>query len=129
MNNPAPRRDTLYYDGRCGLCVRSMRIIRRLDWLGRLNYTDSTTLTDHLLPVSRDDSLVGVPMKTRDGEILIGFPAVRRALLQTPLGAAPALALYLPIVSFLGRRLYNYIAARRWRACAVTAAASAQRSR
>lgn len=105
----------VYFDGACGMCRRSVRWLRRLDWLGRLEAADSTSLKDDELPVSRERSLEGMPMRTRSGRVLVGFPAVRRALLQTPLGALPAIALYLPGVSHLGDRCYREIARRRSR--------------
>jgi len=117
-----PARDTLYYDGKCGMCRRSTRILRRLDWLGRLDYQDSTALSDDELPVSRDSSLQGMPMRTRDGRTLIGFPAVRRALQQTPLGFVPALLMRVPGISHIGAHVYSIIAARRARdTCALDA--------
>ena len=113
-------RDTLYFDGKCGMCRRSVRILKRLDWLNRLAYQDSTSLPDTELPVSRDSSLTGMPMRTKNGDALIGFPAVRRALRQTPLGFVPAMILYVPVVSHFGKYCYDIIAARRSRdaACA-----------
>lgn len=113
-----PRRDILYYDGQCGLCRRSVRIIRTLDWLGRLDSQDSTEISDDQLPVDRSSSLTGIPMLTRGGETLVGFPAIRRALRQTPLGVIPAMLLYLPGFSHLGKRAYDRIAARRSRTAA-----------
>ena len=112
--------DTLYYDGGCGMCRRSIRILRALDWLGRLRFEDSTRLRDEELPVSRDSAMTGIPMRTRDGGALVGFRAVRRALVQTPLGFLPALVLRIPGVSHAGRAAYNRIAAARHRdACAI----------
>ena len=108
-------RDTLYYDGKCGMCRRSVRMLRRLDWFGRLAYQDSTVLPEQELPVSRESSLVGMPMRTKEGGVLVGFPAVRRALRRTPIGCLPALLLYVPLVSHLGRAVYGVIAARRAR--------------
>ena len=108
-------RDTLYYDGRCGMCRRSVRALKRLDWLGRLAYQDSTALSDEELPVSRESSLTGMPMRTNGGGVLVGFPAVRRAMRRTPLGLIPALILYVPGLSHIGRRVYETIAAHRRR--------------
>ncbi len=128
-------KDTLYYDGSCGMCRRSIRVIRSLDWLGRLRFADSTALPDGELPVPREESLVGIPMRTRAGKALVGFPAVRRALLQTPLGVIPALLMYIPGVSHAGRAAYSRIAANRARdavcstdACRVSPEGSSQRS-
>lgn len=74
------------------------------------------------LPCSLDDALRGMPMRTRDGRRLVGFRAVRRALMQTPVGALAAWTLYLPGVRGLGARVYTRIATRRRRdpdACAI----------
>ncbi|MEZ6242426.1 MAG: DUF393 domain-containing protein [Phycisphaerales bacterium] len=111
MPDPGPR-DTCYYDGRCGMCRRTVRTLRALDWLGRLDFVDLNTAGDDL-PVSLDDAMRGMPMRTRANRVLVGFPAVRRALLQTPLGALPAALLSLPGISHAGRPIYNWIAAHR----------------
>lgn len=106
-------RDVCYYDGACGVCRRSTRVLGTLDWLGRLEFRDMLSEPD--LPVSMDDAMRGMPMRTDDGEILLGFPAVRRALRRTPLGFLPAMLLHLPGVSAAGRIGYDWFAARRGR--------------
>jgi len=108
-------RDTCYYDGRCGLCRRSTRTLRRLDWLGRLAFIDMTSVPETELPVPMEAALRGMPMRTREGRALVGFEAVRRAALQTPLAFVPAALLYVPGVAWVGRRVYGAIAARRGR--------------
>lgn len=110
-------RDTCFYDGACGLCRRSTRLLRALDWCDHLRFEDMLTADD--LPVDLDVAMRGMPMRTREGRVLVGFAAVRRALRQTPLGVVPALALHLPVVSHLGDRVYRWVAARRGRACDV----------
>lgn len=111
----ARARDTLYFDGACGLCVRSTRVLRALDWFGRLEFQDQNALSDEALPVARDAALRGIPMRTRDGRTLVGYPAMRRALLQTVLGCVPALVMYVPGVSHVGQRVYARVAASRAR--------------
>lgn len=111
----AEPRDTLYYDGACGMCRRSVRILRSLDWFGRLAFVDSTTVHEAGLPVARERALEGIPMRTAGGAVLVGFSAVRRALRQTPLGLLPALVMYLPGVSHAGERVYRAVARRRAR--------------
>jgi predicted DCC family thiol-disulfide oxidoreductase YuxK len=106
-------RDTCFYDGRCGLCRRSTRTLCRLDWLNRLEFRDMNSVPD--LPVPFEAAMSGMPMRTREGRILIGYAAVRRALLQTPLGAPIAVLLYLPGLSHVGRVVYRLIAANRRR--------------
>ncbi len=96
-----------------------MAILTRLDWLGALAFEDLTTLASRLpadkLPVSVDSLMVGMPMRTADGRVLVGYPAVRRALLRTPLGFFPALLMYVPGISHIGVRVYKMIVASRRR--------------
>lgn len=47
--------------------------------------------------------------------MLVGFPAIRRAALQTPCGALPALIAYLPGISHALAPLYDVVARRRRR--------------
>jgi predicted DCC family thiol-disulfide oxidoreductase YuxK len=108
-------KDTLYFDGQCGLCQRSTRILRALDWFGRLAFEDMTRVPEGDLPVPIEAAMRGIPMRTRDGRALVGFPA----LLQTPIGFLPALVLFVPGISALGAWVYDRIAANRGRmACA-----------
>lgn len=122
-------RDTCYYDGRCGLCRRSRRILSALDWLGRLEFVDQSRLRDSELPVSRERALAGMPMRTASGRVLVGFPAVRRALARTPVGVVPGLLLYVPGLNRLGARAYAWVALHRGRdaVCGVGAFSPAER--
>lgn len=131
-------RDTCYYDGACGLCRRSVRILRSIDWLGTLAFRDLTQTPEgdgpDGLPVTFETAMKGMPMRCGDrlrilgvpvgsvneGQVLVGFPAVRRALVQTPVGMIPAALLYLPVVSWVGNKVYGVIASNRGRdACRV----------
>ncbi len=115
-------RDTCYYDGQCGMCQRTRRVLMALDWLGRLEFQDMTRVASGTLPVAMDVAMRGMPMRTRGGAVLVGFPAVRRALLQTPVGCAPALLLYVPGISHVATVVYRHLAENRARAgCAVGA--------
>lgn len=86
-----------------------------LDWLGNLKFVDQSGLRDDELPVPRERALEGMPMRTSTGRVLIGFPAVRRALTRTPLGLVPGLLLYLPGLNHLGAKSYAWIAQHRGR--------------
>jgi predicted DCC family thiol-disulfide oxidoreductase YuxK len=108
-------RDTCYFDGYCGMCRRSTRLLQRLDWLGRLAFVDMLSVPQDQLPVRIEQAMQGMPMRTAAGALLVGFPAVRRAAIQTPLGAIPAAFLYIPGLSHLGARIYQAIADRRSR--------------
>lgn len=114
-------RDTCYFDGECGLCRRSVQWLRRLDWLGRLEFRDMNRVPAADLPVRFEDAMRGMPMRTWDGRVLVGYPAVRRALMQTPLGVLFAWTMYLPGISHIGRGVYRFVAdhRRRGATCAV----------
>lgn len=71
------------------------------------------------LPVHIEEAMRGIPMRTRDGRTLLGFPAMRRALMQTPLGALLAWTMYIPGISHLGHAVYARVAANRARACTI----------
>lgn len=88
-----------------------------MDWLGNLEFSDLTRAAD--LPVGIEDALRGMPMRTAQGRVLIGFPAVRRALRRTPVGFLPAVVLYVPGTACVGERVYAEVARRRSRSCRV----------
>lgn len=110
--------ETCYYDGACGLCRRSARWLVRMDVFGRLRMVDQTMIADNRLPIGRDAALVGMPVVAEDGSVLVGFTGVRVAMMQTPL-ALVGWVLYLPVVSWVGERVYRWVARRRVRACVV----------
>ncbi len=95
------------------MCRRTVGWLRRLDWLGRLEFVDLAKAED--LPVTLEIAMTGMPMRTRDGRSLVGFRAVRRALIQTPAGALVAWVMYVPGVSAVGERVYKRVATNRRR--------------
>ncbi len=109
----------MYYDGGCGLCSRSTRLLTALDWLGLLERVDMRTAAQRGdLPLPWEAALQGMPLRTRQGRVLVGFPAVRYALLRTPLGCPLALLLLLPGVSHGAAALYRLLARSRPRCAA-----------
>lgn len=115
----AASKHTCYYDGQCGLCTRSVRTLRKLDWFNRLDYVDMLSVPPEQLPVPMEAAMQGMPMKTRSGRVHVGYPAVRRALLATPLGCLPAMLMYVPGLSAIGRVAYRYIARNRRAVCSL----------
>ncbi|MEM8835058.1 MAG: DUF393 domain-containing protein [Planctomycetota bacterium] len=107
--------DVLYYDGQCGMCRRGTARLKKLDWLDRLELRDGTGAHTDDRPGGEEEFARGIPMRTRDGRALFGFPAMRRALRQTPLGFVPALLMHVPGISHAGAAVYDKIAANRAR--------------
>jgi len=115
------RRIQVFYDGRCGWCRAGAQRLKRLDWLGSIDAIDYTTLAPGQRPVPEEAFNSGMPLRARDGRILIGFDAVRHALLRTPVGWTVGWLLYVPGLSHFGRRCYNVFARRRPRDAASAA--------
>lgn len=109
------RQTTCYYDGACGLCQRSSKILKKLDWANRLRFVDLTSFEPDDLPVPLDEALQGMPVERPDGKVLVGFEGVRHAMSRTPPGWPAAMIMALPGLRSLANRAYNAIARRRSR--------------
>jgi predicted DCC family thiol-disulfide oxidoreductase YuxK len=113
------RRGQVLYDGLCPLCLRSVALLRRLDWLGRLTYVNARDM-EHL-PSSEagldpDLLLQEMHVLTPDGRRLYhGFAALRWIAWRLPLLWPVAPLLYIPGVPQLGQRVYLWIARNRFR--------------
>lgn len=107
----------MVFDGECGFCVRSIRLGRSLDWLGRIEWVpraDSALRARYPL-LNEADSANRMLSIRPDGTVLGGFRAVRDIGLQCPLTFLPCLILYLPGADRLGDPLYRWIARNRHR--------------
>ncbi len=115
MRGNGPRA-TVIYDGLCLLCRRSGALLRRLDWLHRLEFID---LHDHRLVESRfpdlDRSRWNEEMHIifADGRVRSGFDAVRALLWLLPPAVPIAPLLYIPGARRVGGRAYRHVAERR----------------
>ncbi|MCI0683438.1 MAG: DUF393 domain-containing protein [Gemmataceae bacterium] len=114
---PHPRA-RVFYDGDCPLCRKSVAILRRLDWLGRLECVNSRGADQPLLrqpPLSSAPLLDEMHLLTPDGQRLHhGFGAFRWMAWRLPLCWLIAPLLYIPGVPWLGQRIYLWIARRRF---------------
>lgn len=109
---------TVFYDGHCGLCLRSMRALRALDWLGRLRFVDfhDEEQRHRFAPeVPVDDFDRALHVRHADGRTLTGFAAFRALVWYLPSLWPVAPFLYLPGVKPIGDRVYGGIAERRKR--------------
>ena len=90
-----------------------MRMVRATDWLGSFDHMAYDEAIRHFPQVSRDLLDEGIRVLFPDSSVVIGIEAVRSIAIRTPLGALPALLLYIPPVRRLGDSVYRAIAARR----------------
>jgi predicted DCC family thiol-disulfide oxidoreductase YuxK len=106
------------YDGRCGFCLRALRICRALDWRDRLAFHDShdrTTIEKrfaHLAGADFDSAMYAVD---DDGRAFRGFFAIRRIAWETPPLWLVLPLFYAPGMSIVGPRVYGWIARNRHR--------------
>lgn len=113
------RRLSIMYDGACGLCQRSVAVLRGLDLMRRLEMLDIMAdwpaIQKRFPALSREVCLQEMHLVTADGKVVAGFDAYRVLAWALPLGWPALPFLYLPGVRALGRRVYAAIAARRHR--------------
>lgn len=77
-----PLVDTLYYDGRCPLCHKEIKLLKKLTG-GKLGFTDIHT-GEHA--IARDLLLLNLHLQTADGSWVTGLDANVRAWSHTPVG-------------------------------------------
>lgn len=116
--NQSSGRATVLFDGDCPFCRRSVRILRSLDWLGRLAF-QSARETDRLppcaVPLDPNKLLEEMHLLTPDGErVYVGFSAFRWIAWRLPLTWPVAPLLYIPGVLPIGNRVYRLIARNRF---------------
>jgi predicted DCC family thiol-disulfide oxidoreductase YuxK len=114
------RRITILYDGDCGLCQRTIAVVRQLDLLGAVEIRNALTewpeLSRRFPGLTQDACLADMHGVTASGRVVVGFDTYRALAWVLPLGWLLLPSLYLPGVRPIGRRVYRAIAARRFRA-------------
>jgi predicted DCC family thiol-disulfide oxidoreductase YuxK len=113
------KRARVLYDGHCTFCRGSVELLRRLDWLGRLEYADARDPANRpagAAPLDPGRLLEEMHVLTADGRrVYHGFAALRWLAWRLPLLWPAAPFLYLPGVPALGQRLYLWVARNRFR--------------
>jgi predicted DCC family thiol-disulfide oxidoreductase YuxK len=111
-------RASVIYDGECPLCLRSVALLKQLDWLHKLDYVnardESQAILRHPL-VALAPLLEEMHLVTPDGaRVHHGFGAFRWMAWRLPALWLLAPLLYLPGVPWLGQRIYLWIARNRY---------------
>ena len=106
------------YDGRCGFCVRSLKVCRALDVRGALSFHDATAREEvlvrfpELVHADFDNAMFVV---APDHSVTRGFFAFRRIARESPLMWPFLPLLYFPGSSAIGPRVYAWVARNRRR--------------
>jgi predicted DCC family thiol-disulfide oxidoreductase YuxK len=119
MYLPAGKSGLLLYDGQCPLCQRSVAVLRKLDWLHKIEYQDARQterLPETHPPLVPSRLLEEMHLVPRAGKpIYHGFGAFRWLAWRLPPLWLAAPFLYLPGVPWLGNKVYLWIARNRFK--------------
>lgn len=108
---------TALYDGYCVICQATRRTIKALDWGHRVEFLDlhAHDAVRARYPHLEHTSLMGeIHVIDGEGRLYAGFMGTRRLLREVPLGFPVWLLLQLPFMTPLGKRIYRFIARRRY---------------
>lgn len=108
----------IIYDGGCPLCIRTVRILKLLDWLANLGYEDLMNwekLSAGYPTLTLEKCLQEMHVISPRGEIASGFFGFRKICAHLVLGWLILPFLYLPGVPTLGHYFYLKIAKNRKR--------------
>lgn len=117
-NDVTANKAIVLFDGICPLCRKSVGLVKRLDWLGRLTYQDARDV-EHLpkssVPLDSDRLLREMHLLTPNRKhVYSGFKAVRWMAGRMPLLWPLWPILYVPGMPVLGQRIYLWIAKNRY---------------
>jgi predicted DCC family thiol-disulfide oxidoreductase YuxK len=100
--NAKCRRPTIIYDGECGFCRSSVRLIQVMDLWGKLEYTPG--------PKGMSEMLLDIP----EGKTYGGFFAFRRLVWMLPMLYPMIPVVYFPGAGILGPLVYRWVARNRY---------------
>lgn len=106
------------FDGGCPMCRRTVRVLRRLDWLHRLTYADVTepgTLEHYASGLPEADALAEMYVVRETGRRVAGFEGYLQIALVVPAMWPLALLGRVPGIRHLGHAVYRMVAANRAR--------------
>jgi predicted DCC family thiol-disulfide oxidoreductase YuxK len=105
------------YDGDCPLCLRSVAVLKKLDWLGRLafqNCRDESRWPRSADPLTMKHLLEEMHLVTPDRQrAYAGYAAFRWIAWRIPALWALAPFLYVPGIPWVGNKVYLWVARRR----------------
>ena len=107
------------YDGDCAFCRKSIALLTRLDWLSQLEYVN---VRDASQPILSDPLIANSPLLEQmhvvpsdGGRIFGGYSAIRFLASRLPATLLIAPLLYLPGMTWLGQKVYLWIARNRFK--------------
>ena len=105
----------MVYDGECGICRRSVELLRQWDTEGRLRFLpfQGPGVTERYPQIEEREFRRAVQVIAPDGRHWSGADATEQALRQTPRGRRIAWLFSLPLARPIARRVYRWVARNR----------------
>ncbi|MDZ4763580.1 MAG: DUF393 domain-containing protein [Chloroflexota bacterium] len=107
---------TAIFDGNCVICQATRRVVTALDWRRQVEWLDlhQWERVGARYPALQYDEAMGQIHVHDTKAMYIGFAGTKRLLKVLPLGFPVWLLLQLPGMTWLGARVYRFIARRRY---------------
>ncbi len=116
--DPFPGQAVVLYDGDCPFCRKSVGILKKLDWLGRLAYQSAREpdrLPPSAVPLDPQRLIEEMHVLTPDRQrAYAGYRAFRWIAWRLPATWLVAPFLDLPGVPWLGNKVYRWVAKNRF---------------
>jgi predicted DCC family thiol-disulfide oxidoreductase YuxK len=110
-------KSVMLYDGKCVLCRQSKRLIKFLDWCNNIETLDAQAweIVSNRYPHLNQMELLGeIHVVKSDGSVKVGFFAVRYLMRFLPSLWMILPLMYLPLMNWIGPRVYRWVARRRY---------------
>ena len=108
------RKITVYYDGSCGFCKKSLSFIKKHDLFDKLNLIPSNTLkSNNTIGINTNRLNQEIGARDENGEIYYGSDAFEQIFFRTPVFWIVNLIYKVPGVIFVSRFIYSKVARNR----------------
>jgi predicted DCC family thiol-disulfide oxidoreductase YuxK len=107
---------SVLYDGQCVICNTSRRVVSRLDWRRAVAWVDlhAPEAARQFADIPHAQAMGQVHVREENGRTYAGFLGTRRMLKELPLTFPLWLLLQVPGMTWLGHRVYRWIARNRY---------------
>lgn len=106
---------TALYDENCTLCQETKRRLEVIDKFGKVKWISLQQFERNSdnNPFTAKDLRQELHIILPDNRVLKGYDAVRKLLLISPLTFPIGIVLYAPLIPYIGRPIYKWIASNR----------------
>jgi len=113
--NAIIRKLDVYYDDKCGFCLRSLVWVRRFDWFKRIRLIPISELPDNETELDINMLRQAMGVREENGEIYYGADGFEQISHRCPLLLPFGLVMKIPGAIYVSRWMYNIVATKRAR--------------